>query len=69
MARLTSERYVRQRAPVDIDCDCPMCELPAGYVAHLFKLDEPLAGTLASIHNLRFYTRLTQALRASDQPA
>ena len=63
VARLDDERWVRRRAPVDPDCDCQMCALPAGYVAHLFRLDESLAGTLASLHNLRFYTRLTQALR------
>lgn len=63
VARLGDERWVRRRAPVDPDCDCQMCALPAGYVAHLFRLEEPLAGTLASLHNLRFYTRLTQALR------
>jgi queuine tRNA-ribosyltransferase len=62
-ARLTDERWVRRRAPVDPGCDCEMCRLPAGYVAHLFRLDEALAGTLASLHNLRFYTRLTDSLR------
>lgn len=64
VARLGDERWVRRRAPVDPDCDCQMCALPAGYVAHLFRLEESLAGTLASLHNLRFYTRLSAALRA-----
>jgi queuine tRNA-ribosyltransferase len=64
VARLGDERWVRRRAPVDPDCDCEMCRLPAGYVAHLFRLDEALGGTLASLHNLRFYARLTDALRA-----
>jgi queuine tRNA-ribosyltransferase len=64
VARLGDEKWVRRRAPVDPDCDCQMCALPAGYVAHLFRLEESLAGTLASLHNLRFYSRLTQALRS-----
>lgn len=64
VARMDSERWVRERKPVDPGCDCPMCQLPAGYVAHLFRLGEPLAGTLASLHNLRFFTRLTGELRA-----
>jgi queuine tRNA-ribosyltransferase len=68
IARMASERWVRSRAPVDPGCDCPMCQLPAGYVAHLFRLDDSLAGTLASLHNLRFYTRLTSALRACAGP-
>jgi len=63
VARMGDERWTRQRAPLDPDCDCEMCCLPAGYVAHLFRLEEPLAGTLASVHNLRFYSRLTDALR------
>jgi queuine tRNA-ribosyltransferase len=63
VARLGDERWVRRRGPVDPDCDCQMCELPAGYVAHLFRLEESLGGTLASLHNMRFYARLAQALR------
>jgi len=71
VVRIGDERWVRHRGPVDPDCDCQMCELPAGYVAHLFRLDEPLGGTLMSLHNLRFYTRLTDGLRAvaGDAPA
>jgi queuine tRNA-ribosyltransferase len=68
VARLGDEKWVRRRAPVDPDCDCEMCALPAGYVAHLFRLDEALAGTLASLHNLRFYARLAGALRAAAGP-
>jgi queuine tRNA-ribosyltransferase len=64
VARMSDERWTRHRAPVDPGCDCEMCRLPAGYVAHLFRIEESLAGTLASIHNLRFYTRLTAALRS-----
>src|SRR5262249_4613013 len=65
VARMTDERWVRQRGPVDPDCDCEMCQtLPAGYVAHLFRIEDALAGTLGSLHNLRFYTRLIDALRA-----
>jgi len=64
VARMGDEKWVRRRAAVDADCDCEMCTLPSGYVAHLFRLEEALAGTLASLHNLRFYTRLTDALRA-----
>lgn len=67
IARLGDEKWVRRRAQVDQHCDCEMCGLPAGYVAHLFRLEEALAGTLASLHNLRFYTRLTEALRAERE--
>lgn len=64
IARLGDERWVRRNGPVDPGCDCPLCTtVPAGYLSHLFRLEEPLAGTLASVHNLRFYTRLTEGLR------
>ena len=38
--------------------------MPASYLAHLYRTEDTLAGTLGSLHNLRFYTRLTAALRA-----
>lgn len=63
--KLGDEKWVRRRGPIDPECDCEMCTLPVGYVAHLFRLDEFLAGTLASLHNLRFYTRLTDAMRTT----
>lgn len=65
VTRLHDERWVRERGPVDPGCDCEMCaSLPAAYVAHLFRVEDTLAGLLASLHNLRFYARLTAALRA-----
>lgn len=67
IARMGEEKWTRRTDPVDPGCDCEMCHLPAGYIAHLFRLEEPLAGTLASLHNLRFYTRLASALRAAPQ--
>ncbi|GAA3448230.1 tRNA-ribosyltransferase family protein [Dactylosporangium matsuzakiense] len=63
IARLTDERWVREKGPIDPGCDCPMCTtLPGGAIAHMFRIEDTLAGTLASMHNLRFYTRLTEAL-------
>jgi queuine tRNA-ribosyltransferase len=64
IARMTEEKWVRATGPVDAGCDCEMClRYPAGYVAHLFRIEDTLAHGLASMHNLRFYTRLTTALR------
>ena len=68
LARMDNERWVRFSGPVDPSCDCEMCTtLPAGYVAHLFRIEDRLAETLGTMHNLRFYARLIEALRA--QPA
>ncbi len=35
----------------------------AAYLRHLFKADEPLAGRLATLHNLSFYARLMEEIR------
>jgi queuine tRNA-ribosyltransferase len=68
LTRLQDERWVRVHGPVDPGCDCEACaHYSAAYLAHLFRVEDPLADTLASLHNLRFYTRLTEALRAMDR--
>ncbi len=67
--RIGDERWVRATGPVDPACDCLLCgRYSAGYLAHLFRVEDTLAGTLASLHNLRFYTRLTEALRKQVAP-
>ena len=35
----------------------------AAYIRHLFKVDEPLGGRLATLHNLAFYARLMSEIR------
>lgn len=53
--------------PVDADCDCLCCRrYSRAYLHHLFKIKDGLADRLATIHNLRFYRRLTVALAAGD---
>lgn len=72
IARMEDEQWVRRAGPVDPGCDCLLCTtVPAGYAAHLYRIGDALAGSLGSLHNLRFYTRLTEALRAlptADRP-
>ena len=67
--RIADERWVRHTGPVDPGCDCALCSrYPAGYLAHLFRVEDTLGPTLASLHNLRFYTRLTETLRKRGSP-
>jgi queuine tRNA-ribosyltransferase len=62
--RIGDERWIREAGPVDAACDCELCRhYSAGYLAHLFRAGDTLAGALASLHNLRFYTRLAEVLR------
>ncbi len=64
MLFLTDERYIRDTAPIQDDCDCPTCtRYPRGYLHHLYRADEPTFQRLCTLHNLRFLTRLTAALR------
>lgn len=57
------EKHIRDTGPVSSSCDCHLCKnYSAAYLRHLFKLGDPLALRLATIHNLRFYTRLMELL-------
>ncbi|MFO6256484.1 tRNA-guanine transglycosylase [Pseudomonas aeruginosa] len=45
-------------------CDCELCvNHSRAYLHHLFKVGDSLAYRLATIHNLRFYSRLMEKLR------
>ncbi len=58
--------YQRDFSPVDADCDCYTCQhYTRAYVNHLFRADEILASTLASIHNERFVVRTVDQIRQS----
>jgi queuine tRNA-ribosyltransferase len=64
--------YGSQADPIDATCDCLACRrYGAGYVHHLFKVNDSAGARLATLHNLRFYTRLIERLAAAPpaQPA
>jgi queuine tRNA-ribosyltransferase len=51
------------REPIDPSCDCPACRrYSRAYLHHLFKVGDTTAERLATLHNLRFYTRMIGAL-------
>ena len=63
---LLNARFVRDFTPVYSECDCYTCKnYTRAYLAHLFRSDEMLAGTLASIHNLRFLVALVEKMRTA----
>ncbi|MFI5212832.1 MAG: tRNA-guanine transglycosylase, partial [Candidatus Saccharimonadales bacterium] len=63
---VTNARYKREFTPFDATCDCYTCtHFTSAYLHHLFKADELLANTLATIHNERFIVRLVDDIRAS----
>ncbi|MBI5798765.1 MAG: tRNA guanosine(34) transglycosylase Tgt [Candidatus Yonathbacteria bacterium] len=61
---LRNAMFVRDFTPVDPECDCYTCKnYTRTYLAHLFRSNEMLAGTLGSIHNLRFLVQLVDQMR------
>jgi len=61
---ISQEKYARDARPVSQFCDCYACKnYSRAYLHHLFKIGDPLAWRLSTIHNLRTYTKLIEALR------
>ena len=53
-------------SPISPHCDCPTCTeegITKAYLHHLFKVKDGSAFRLATLHNLRHYTQLIEALR------
>lgn len=63
---ITRAEFKIDFSPIDDQCDCYTCKhYTKAYMNHLFKSDEILASTLASIHNERFVVRTVDEIRAS----
>lgn len=61
---LLNQKYERDPAPLDEECDCPVCQrYSRAYIRHLFKSGEMLAMRLSVLHNLYFYNTLTERIR------
>ena len=60
---LTNEKYALDKSVIEPGCDCYTCaqNFSKAFLRHQFKVGEPLAGSLASIHNLRHMMRLCEA--------
>lgn len=63
---LTNQKYTSDPDPIDMACDCTTCVegYSRGFLRHQFKVGEPLAGTLVSIHNIRYLERICEAYRS-----
>ena len=60
---LEQERYRRDARPVEDGCDCATCtRFTRAYLSHLLTIGDPLGLRLATMHNLRFYSRLMEKL-------
>ena len=63
---LRNERFRLDEAPLDPDCDCRTCAtFSRGYLRHLASTGEMLGAILLTLHNLRFFQRLMEDMRAA----
>lgn len=63
---IRNQQYQRDFVPIDTECSCYTCMYyTRAYLNHLFRADEILGATLASIHNERFVVHLVDRIRAS----
>ncbi len=62
---LTNAQYAEDTGPIDETCDCATCVAgySRGFLRHQFKVGESLAGSLVSIHNLRYLQRICEQYR------
>jgi len=81
--RLKNARFTEDPGPIEPGCDCQACDpgrygwmmadgqgFSRAYIRHLFNVGEMLGPMLVTLHNLRFFHRLTgdlrDAIRADD---
>lgn len=64
--QLTNAAFIKDNSVIDPGCDCYTCRegFLRGFLRHQFKVGEPLAGSLVSIHNLRYLERLCEEYRS-----
>ena len=63
---MKNAKYELDERPIDPECDCPVCRrYSRAYIRHLFKAEEMLAMRLCVMHNLYFYNKLTERIRAA----
>lgn len=62
---LTNEKFTEDPRPIMPGCDCATCQFgySRGFLRHQFKVEEPLAGSLVSIHNIRYLERICERYR------
>ena len=61
------KKHIKDSRPISEYCDCPVCaQYSLGYLHHIFKTGDWLYHRLATLHNLRFMTQLTEHLGSNE---
>jgi queuine tRNA-ribosyltransferase len=65
--RIRNQKYEHDLRPIEPGCDCATCQggFTRSYLRHLDKCNEILGSMLATTHNLRYYVRLMERIRAA----
>jgi queuine tRNA-ribosyltransferase len=63
---LKRQEFALADEPIDAHCACSVCRRHSrGYLRHLFKVGEPTASRLVSVHNVAWTLRLLEQMRAA----
>lgn len=63
---LMNAKFELDATPIDEGCECPACKhYTRAYIRHMFKAKEMLAMRLCVLHNLYFYNKLMEDIRAA----
>ena len=63
--KIRNSRHRTDPGPLDPACDCPTCTgYSRAYLHHLDRCDEILGARLNTVHNVRYYLRLMESMRA-----
>jgi queuine tRNA-ribosyltransferase len=62
---LKGATFTKDSGPIDEKCNCYTCKngYSRAYLRQLFKTENPLGGSLASMHNLRYIQRICEEYR------
>jgi queuine tRNA-ribosyltransferase len=65
LIKIKSSRHARSfGVPIDAGCTCSTCRhYDRAYLWHLFKANEPIAVTLAALHNIHYMNALMASIR------
>lgn len=65
---LGKDKYQTDTAPLSEYCDCYACKnYSRAYINHLFKIEDALAWKLATIHNLRMYSKTMELVKSAKE--
>jgi queuine tRNA-ribosyltransferase len=65
--RIGNSSMILDSRPIDANCNCECCRnYSRAYIHHMRKNNEPIALTLATIHNLTYYQNLISLLNSES---